>query len=93
MNIFHRTKIITVSDPSKKVQIQELLAKHNIEYTMKAKELLQKNAIDAARAGTLGMNKAKLNYSFYVQKQTPTQRKVYCEAAICKGVLDKRISF
>lgn len=68
MNIFHRTKIITVSDPSKKVLIQELLAKHNIEYTMKVKEILQKNPVDTARAGTLGMNKVKLNYSFYVQK-------------------------
>lgn len=68
MNIFHRTKIITVSDPTKKELVQGLLARHKIEYKMKAKEILQKNAIDAARIGTLGMNKMKITYSFYVDK-------------------------
>ena len=68
MIFFHKTKIITVSEPTKKALVQELFAKHNIEYKMKVKEILHKNPIDAARVGTFGMNKAKLNYSFYVDK-------------------------
>lgn len=42
MYFFQKTKIITVSDSKKKEQIQELFAKHNIEYKIKVKEILQK---------------------------------------------------
>ena len=69
MKIFHRTKVITVSDSAKKEQIQELFARHNIEYRMKMKEILQKNPVDTAVIGTLGMNQMKISCSFYVQKE------------------------
>ena len=68
MKIFHKTKIITVNDFKKKEQIQELFAKHNIEYKIKVKEI-QKNPIDAAIVGTLGLNRIKITYSFYVKKE------------------------
>lgn len=68
MNILRRTKIITVSESAKKEQIQELFARYHIEYRIKVKDILQKNPADAARIGTLGMNKAKIQYSFYVDK-------------------------
>ena len=41
----YRKKIITVSDPAKKELVQGLLARHNIEYRMRAKEILQKNTL------------------------------------------------
>lgn len=69
MKIFHKTKIITVNDFKKKEQIQELFAKHNIEYKIKVKEILQKNPIDSAIIGTLGLNRIKIMYSFYVKKE------------------------
>ena len=56
---------IYVSSP----QIQELFAKHNIEYKIKVKEILQKNPIDSAIIGTLGLNRIKIMYSFYVKKE------------------------
>ena len=68
MNILRRTKVITVSGSAKKEQIQEILARHHIEYRIKVKDILQKNPADAARIGTLGMNQAKMQYSFYVDK-------------------------
>lgn len=52
----------------KKEQIQELFVQNNIEYRIKIKEVFQKNPIDTAVIGTLGMNKMKINYSFYVEK-------------------------
>lgn len=69
MKFFNWAKLITVSDNKKKEQIQELFAEHNIKYKMKVKEILQKNAFDTAMVGTLGNNKMKLNYSFYVEKE------------------------
>ena len=69
MYFFQKTKIITVSDSKKKEQIQELFAKHNIEYKIKVKEILQKNPIDSAIIGTLGLNRIKIMYSFYVKKE------------------------
>ena len=69
MKFFNWAKLITVCDSREKEQIQELFAEHNIQYKMKIKEILQKNAFDAARIGTLGNNKIKLNYSFYVEKE------------------------
>lgn len=69
MKLFNWTKIIAVSDSSKKEQLQELFAKHNIKCKIKVKEILQKNAFDTARIGTLGNNKVKLTYSFYVEKE------------------------
>lgn len=69
MYFFQKTKIITVSDSKKKEQIQELFAKHNIEYKIKVKEILQKNPIDSAIIGTLGLNWIKIMYSFYVKKE------------------------
>ncbi len=68
MNIFRRAKVITVSDYMKKEQIQELFAQYNIEYKIKVKEIFQKNPIDTAIIGTLGMNRMKIIYSFYVEK-------------------------
>lgn len=69
MYFFQKTKIITVSDSKKKEQIQELFAKHNIEYKIKVKEILQKNPIDSAIIGTFGLNRIKIMYSFYVKKE------------------------
>ena len=69
MKFFNWTKIITVSDNHTKEQIQELFAKHNIKCKIKTKEILQKNAFDTARIGTLGNNKIKLTYSFYITKE------------------------
>lgn len=69
MKLFNWAKIIAVSENNKKEQIQELLATHNIKYKMKVKEILQKNAFDTARMGTLESNKTKLTYSFYVEKE------------------------
>ena len=69
MKLFNWAKIIAVSENNKKEQIQELLAAHNIKYKMKVKEILQKNSFDTARVGTLGINKIKLTYSFYVEKE------------------------
>ena len=66
MNIFHWSKVVTVSDYMKKQEIQELFAQYHIEYKIKVKEILQKNPIDTAVIGTLGMNKMKMVYSFYV---------------------------
>ena len=69
MKLFNWTKLITVSDNKKREQIQELFAEHNIKYKMKVKEILQKNAFDTAVVGTLGNNKFKPNYSFYIEKE------------------------
>lgn len=69
MNIFHWSKVVTVSDYMKKQEIQELFAQYHIEYKIKVKEILQKNPIDTAVIGTLGMNKMKTVYSFYVEKE------------------------
>lgn len=69
MKLFNWTKIITVSDNKNKELIQDLFAAQNIKYKMKVKEILQKNAFDTARIGTLGNNNMKLTYSFYVEKE------------------------
>ena len=42
---------------------------HKIEYKIKIKEIMQKNAIDTARLGSFGNNKVKFRYSFYVDKE------------------------
>lgn len=68
MKLFNWVKIITVSDSKKKEVIQELFAAQNIDYKIKVKEIFQKNAFDTARIGTLGNNKIKFTYSFYVEK-------------------------
>lgn len=69
MRLLQREKIITVSDNRQKEKIQEAFAQHNIEYRIRVKEILQKNAIDTARLGSLGNNKVKFQYSFYVNKE------------------------
>lgn len=69
MRLLQREKIITVSDGRQKEKIQEAFAQHNIEYRIRVKEILQKNAIDTARLGSLGNNKVKFQYSFYVNKE------------------------
>lgn len=69
MRLLQREKIITVSDSRQKEKIQEAFAQHNIEYRIRVKEILQKNAIDTARLGSLGNNKVKFQYSFYVNKE------------------------
>lgn len=69
MKLFNWAKITSVSENNKKEQIQELFSEHNIKYKMKVKEILQKNAFDSARVGTLGSNQIKLIYSFYVEKE------------------------
>lgn len=69
LKFFKREKIITVSDSRQKEKIQETFAQHNIEYRIRVKEILQKNAIDTARLGSLGNNKVKFQYSFYVNKE------------------------
>ena len=69
MKLFNWTKLITVNNNRAKEQIQELFAEHNIQYKMKVKEILQKNVFDTARIGTLGNNKMKFNYSFYIEKK------------------------
>ena len=69
MKLFNWAKLITVNNNKAKEQIQELFAEHNIQYKMKVKEIIQKNAFDTAMIGTLGNNKMKLNYSFYIEKE------------------------
>ena len=63
MNFFRREKVITVSDSRQKEKIQ-----HNIAYKIKVKETLQRNVIDAARLGSMGKDRMKFQYSFYVDK-------------------------
>ena len=75
MKIFHRTKVITVDDHAKKEHIQDLFAQYHIEYKIKIKEILQKNPMDTAVIGTLGMNKMKISYSFYVEKENAAAAK------------------
>ena len=53
----------------KKEQIQELFAKHNIEYKIKVKEILQKNPIDSAIIGTLGLNRSKNHVFLLCEKE------------------------
>ena len=60
MRLFNWTKIITISDNKKKELIQELFAAQNIQYKIRVKEILQKNAFDTALIGTFGNNKIKL---------------------------------
>ncbi len=68
MNFFRREKVITVSDSRQKEKIQEIFAEHNIAYKIKVKETLQRNVIDAARLGSMGKDRMKFQYSFYVDK-------------------------
>ncbi|MDE6943076.1 MAG: hypothetical protein K2P66_01465 [Lachnospiraceae bacterium] len=67
--MFQREKVITVSDSRQKEMIQEAFVQHKIEYKIKIKEIMQKNAIDTARLGSLGNNKVKFQYSFYVDRE------------------------
>ena len=69
MKLFNWTKVITVNDNKTNELIQELFAEQNIKYKMKTKEILQKNAFDTALIGTLGNNKMKLTYTFYIEKE------------------------
>ncbi len=69
MRLFQREKVITVSDSRQKEMIQEAFLQHKIEYKIKIKEIMQKNAIDTARLGSLGNNKVKFQYSFYVDRE------------------------
>ena len=69
MRLFQREKVITVSDSRQKEKIQEAFVQHKIEYKIKIKEIMQKNAIDTARLGSLGNNKVKFQYSFYVDRE------------------------
>lgn len=69
MKLFNWAKIIAVNENNKKEQIQELFAEHNIKYKIRVKKILQENAFDTARVGTLGSNQIKLTYSFYVEKE------------------------
>jgi len=68
MTLFRKSKIISVNNVRKKEHIQEVFARHNIDYKMKVRENLQKNIFDTARLGSLGNNKVKLIYSFFVDK-------------------------
>lgn len=86
MKLFNWAKIITVSDNRKREQIQELFAEHNIKYKMKAKEILQKNAFDTARLGTLGNNKIKITYSFYVEKENFDMGRHLIGSVNCEGL-------
>ena len=79
MGIFHRTKVITIDDYAKKERIQEIFAQHHIEYKMKVKEILQKNPIDTAVIGTLGMHKRKISYSFYGEKENADAAKDFLQ--------------
>ena len=69
MRLFQREKVITVSASRQKEKIQEAFVQHKIEYKIKIKEIMQKNAIDTARLGSLGNNKVKFQYSFYVDRE------------------------
>ena len=69
MRLFQREKVITVSDSRHKEKIQEAFVQHKIEYKIKIKEIMQKNAIETARLGSFGNNKVKFRYSFYVDKE------------------------
>lgn len=57
MNLLHRKKIITVSDPVKKELVQGLLARHKIEYKITYSFYVDKADADAAisllRSGNL----------------------------------------
>ncbi len=68
-NFFRRVKLISVTDPEKKVKIQQVLSQNEIGYRIKADEIYHRNAFDAAVIGSFGVNKMKMVYSFYVDKK------------------------
>lgn len=68
MNIFRRLKVITVTDPTVKEQIQALFACYNIEYIIKVKVIPSKRPADTTEKRRFETGRMKNEYSFYVDK-------------------------
>lgn len=66
IKIFNMKKVVLTSDKEEKDRIQELFADNEINYKIKIKEVYQKNIFDQAKLGSLGNDKIKYIYSFYV---------------------------
>ena len=64
-----QVKIYSTNDPEKKKKIQEVLSQNNIKYKVKAKDVFKINIFDTAVLGSLGNNKIKITYYFYVAKE------------------------
>lgn len=64
-----QVKVYSTNDPEKKKKIQEVLSQNNIKYKVKAKDVFKINIFDTAVLGSLGNNKIKITYYFYVAKE------------------------
>lgn len=66
-----RTKITETSDIEKRNAIQEIFAQNGIDYTVRYKDIYQRNTIDAAKIGQVGTS--KYVYYFWVKKEQASE--------------------
>ena len=71
MSPWKKTRLLSVNDPHRKEQIQNLLAAIQIPYEIKAKTQQQVHSVDQAGMtfGSPGNFTPKITYIFYVQKE------------------------
>ncbi|MBQ8280257.1 MAG: hypothetical protein IJZ23_10480 [Roseburia sp.] len=62
-----RTKVTETSATEKRNAIREAFCEHGIDYTVKCKDIYQRNIMDAAKMGQA--LQTKYVYSFWVKKE------------------------
>lgn len=66
-----KTKITETSDIEKRNTIQEVFCQHDIDYTVKCKDIYRRNTLDAAKIGQVGTS--KYVYYFWVKKEQASE--------------------
>lgn len=62
-------RVYSTSDSFQKERVQEILNENHIEYRIRARDDSRRNPVDQAGLGSLGNNRIRVTYSFYVDKK------------------------
>ena len=62
-------RVYSTSDSFQKERVQEILNENHIEYKIRARDDSRRNPVDQAGLGSLGNNRLRVTYSFYVDKK------------------------
>lgn len=61
--------VYSTSDSCQKERVQEILNENHIEYRIRVRDDSRRNPVDQAGLGSLGNNRIRVTYSFYVDKK------------------------
>ena len=61
--------VYSASDSSQRERVQEILNENHIGYKIRVRDDSRRNPIDQASLGSLGNNRLRVTYSFYVDKK------------------------